>query len=90
MILQLPLQDDQHLVRRLQAVLQVLPGRVVGDEGEARQLWLPHGDALVQSVEELLHDGRSVKAHHLQEQRRRAVSCSLQRETEQRRGLGTA
>lgn len=59
------------LGRGLQAVLQVLPVRVVGEEREAGQLRLPDADPLVESVEELLHRGRTVETHHLRERNAR-------------------
>lgn len=46
-------------------MLQVLPVRVVGEEREAGQLRLSDADPLVQSVEELLHRGGTIKTHHL-------------------------
>lgn len=63
----LMLSDPQlYLGRRLQAVLQVFARRIVSEEGEPRQLRLPHANPLVQCVEELFHCSGAVKAHHLQ------------------------
>lgn len=53
------------LGRGLKAVLQVLPVWVIGEECEAGQLRLSGADPLVQSVEELLHRGGTIKTHHL-------------------------
>ncbi|TNN40707.1 hypothetical protein EYF80_049124 [Liparis tanakae] len=47
------------------AVLQVFAGRIVAEQSEAGQLRLPGADPLVQHVEELLHRGGAVEAHHL-------------------------
>lgn len=63
----LMLGDPQpYLGRRLQAVLQVFARRIVSEEGEPRQLRLPHANPLVQRVEELFNCGGAVEAHHLQ------------------------
>lgn len=54
-----------YLGRRLQAVLQVFARRIISEEGEPRQLRLPHADPLVQRIEELFHCGGAVETHHL-------------------------
>lgn len=46
-------------------MLRLFAGRVIGEQGKPRQLRLPDTDPLVQRVEELLHRGGAVEAHHL-------------------------
>lgn len=58
---------SSYLGRRLQAVLQVFARWVISEQGEPRQLRLPHADPLVQRTEELFHRGGAVEAHHLRE-----------------------
>lgn len=58
---------SSHLGGGLQAVLQVFAKGVVGEEGEPRQVGLPHAYPLVESVEELVHCGGAIKPHHLQQ-----------------------
>lgn len=48
-------------------MLRVSARRVIGEQGEPRELRLPDADLLGQRVEELLHRGGTVETHHLRE-----------------------
>lgn len=54
-----------HLEMGLEAVLELLSGRVVGEETEAGQRAVAHVDRLVQGRHEFQHRRRAVKTHNL-------------------------
>lgn len=58
-----------HLGRRMQTVLRVSAGRVIGEQGEPGELRPPGADPLGQREEELLHRGGAVETHHLRDKR---------------------
>lgn len=55
-----------HLDASLQAVFQLSPSRVISVQAETRQPSFPHAGVLVEATLELIHCGRSIKAHHLE------------------------
>ncbi len=54
-----------HLDASLQTVFQLSPSRVIGVQAETRDPSFPHAGVLVETTLELVHCGRSIKAHHL-------------------------
>lgn len=73
---------DFYLGSRLQAVLQVLARRIVGEECKPRELRLPQADPLIQRVEELFHCGGAVETHHLHGNEKETFSFDARRKHE--------